>query len=171
MIPDDFKLALNISSLQFHQSNMMNKIKKYFSDLELNKHVEFELTETVMMQNAESNLEKLNSLAGQNITLSIDDFGTGYSSLSYLHRFPVDTVKIDRSFISNMENDNQVNIVKAIIAMAHGMNIKVVAEGIENQWQYDFLKSEGCDIGQGYFLSKPLSVDHFQKLLKKQCAL
>jgi len=170
LIPSDFKLALNISSLQFHQSNMMTKIEKYFPDLDVNKHVEFELTETVMMQNADSNLEKLRLLAEHNITFSIDDFGTGYSSLSYLHRFPVDTVKIDRSFITNMEHDNQTNIVKAIIAMAHGMNIKVVAEGIETQWQYDFLKSEGCDIGQGYLFSKPLSHDDFQDCLKKQSA-
>ena len=168
LIQDNFKLALNVSSLQFHQSDMMNKVRKVFSDLELNKHVEFELTESVMMKNAEENLAKLNSLAEQNITLSIDDFGTGYSSLSYLHRFPVDTVKIDRSFISNMEVDGQDNIVKAVIAMAHGMNIKVVAEGIENQWQYDFLKKEGCDIGQGYFLSKPISTDEFHQLLKKE---
>jgi EAL domain-containing protein (putative c-di-GMP-specific phosphodiesterase class I) len=120
-----------------------------------------------MMNNAATNLTKLKSLAEKNITLSIDDFGTGYSSLSYLHRFPVHTVKIDRSFVSNMENDGQVNIVKAIIAMAHGMNIKVVAEGIESQWQYDFLAAEGCDIGQGYFLYKPMSIDQFEQLLKK----
>lgn len=168
LIHEEFKLALNVSSLQFHQSDMMKKVGMVFSDLELNKHVEFELTESVMMKNAEENLVKLNSLAKQNITLSIDDFGTGYSSLSYLHRFPVDTVKIDRSFISNMENDGQENIVKAIIAMAHGMNIKVVAEGIENQWQYDFLKKEGCDIGQGYFISRPISTDQLQQLLEKE---
>jgi predicted signal transduction protein with EAL and GGDEF domain/DNA-binding response OmpR family regulator len=166
LIPDEFKLALNISSLQFQQSNILDKVGNIFPDLELNKHVEFELTESVMMNNAAANLEKLNALSEKNISLSIDDFGTGYSSLSYLHRFPVDVVKIDRSFVSNMENDGQVNIVKAIIAMAHGMNIKVVAEGIESQWQYDFLAAEGCDIGQGYFLYKPMSIDQFEQLLK-----
>jgi predicted signal transduction protein with EAL and GGDEF domain/DNA-binding response OmpR family regulator len=169
LIPEEFKLALNISSLQFQQSNILDKVGSLFPDLELNKHVEFELTESVMMNNAATNLTKLKSLAEKNITLSIDDFGTGYSSLSYLHRFPVHTVKIDRSFVSNMENDGQVNIVKAIIAMAHGMNIKVVAEGIENQWQYDFLAAEGCDIGQGFFLHKPMSTDQFEQLLKKSC--
>ncbi len=170
LIHEEFKLALNVSSLQFHQVDMMNKVRNVFSDLELNKHVEFELTESVMMKNAEENLAKLNSLAEQNITLSIDDFGTGYSSLSYLHRFPVDTVKIDRSFISNMEDDGQENIIRAIIAMAHGMSIKVVAEGIENQWQYDFLKKEGCDIGQGFFISRPISTDQLQQLLKNELA-
>ena len=167
LIPGEFKLALNISSLQFQQSNILDKVGNLFPDLELNKHVEFELTESVMMNNAAANLAKLNALSEKNITLSIDDFGTGYSSLSYLHRFPVDVVKIDRSFISNMENDGQVNIVKAIIAMAHGMKIRVVAEGIESQWQYDFLAEEGCDIGQGYFLYKPMSIDQFEQLLKK----
>lgn len=168
LIPEKFKLALNVSSLQFHQSNMMEKVETIFSDLELNKHIEFELTESVMMKNAESNLEKLNQLAKRNITLSIDDFGTGYSSLSYLHQFPVDTLKIDRSFISNMEDDGQVVIVNAILAMAKGMNIKVVAEGIENQWQYDFLKEAGCDIGQGYFISRPIKIDKFQELLQNE---
>ncbi|MCK5830546.1 MAG: EAL domain-containing protein [Methylococcales bacterium] len=168
LIPEKFKLALNVSSLQFHQSNMMEKVEAVFSDLELNKHIEFELTESVMMQNAESNLDKLNQLAERNITLSIDDFGTGYSSLSYLHQFPVDTLKIDRSFISNMEGDGQIVIVNAILAMAKGMNITVVAEGIENQWQYDFLKQAGCDIGQGYFISKPIMIDTFEELLQNE---
>ena len=166
LIPEKFKLALNVSSLQFHQSNMMEKVEAVFSDSELNKHIEFELTESVMMKNAAANLEKLNALAKRNITLSIDDFGTGYSSLSYLNRFPVDTLKIDRSFISNLEDNGQIVIVNAILAMAKGMNIKVVAEGIESQWQYDFLKDAGCDIGQGYFISRPIRIDTFEKLLK-----
>ncbi len=165
LIQENFKLALNISSLQFHQSDILKRVRNYFPDSELNKHLEFELTETVMMNNVETNLEKLNTLTKYNISLSIDDFGTGYSSLSYLHRFPVDTVKIDRSFVSNMENDGQVDIVKAIIAMAHGMNIKVVAEGIENQWQFDFLKKEGCNIGQGYFYYRPMKKEQFLQLL------
>ncbi len=165
LIRENFKLALNISSLQFHQSDILEKVRNQFPDYELNRHLEFELTETVMMNNAETNLEKLNALKEYNISLSIDDFGTGYSSLSYLHRFPVDTVKIDRSFVSNMESDGQVGIVKAIIAMAHGMNIKVVAEGIENQWQYDFLKKEGCNMGQGYFIYRPMKKHQFQQLL------
>ncbi len=165
LIQKNFKLALNISSLQFHQSDILEKVRNHFPDSELNKHLEFELTETVMMNNVETNLEKLNALTKYNISLSIDDFGTGYSSLSYLHRFPVNTVKIDRSFVSNMENDGQVGIVKAIIAMAHGMNIKVVAEGIENQWQYDFLKKEACNMGQGYFFYRPMKKQQFQQLL------
>lgn len=165
LITKGFKLALNVSPLQLDQTNM-DKIVTVFSDLELNKHVEFELTEMVLMSNVESNLDKMNRLVKQNITLSIDDFGTGYSSLSYLHRFPVNTIKINRSFISNMKNDGQISIVRAIIAMAHSMNIKVVAEGIENQWQLDYLKSEGCNYGQGFFLYKPMSIDNFQQLLQ-----
>ncbi len=165
LIPAEFKVALNISSLQFHQSDMMDRVRQIFSDLEFNKHIEFELTESVMMTNAEENLVKLQSLADINISLAIDDFGTGYSSLSYLHRFPVRTVKIDRSFIGNIENGSNVTIVKAIIAMAHGMNIIVVAEGIESQAQYHFLKKEGCNIGQGFFFNKPMSKDKFHQIL------
>ena len=168
LISNEFKLALNVSTLQFHQSNMMDKIESIFSDLELNKNVEFELTESVMMKNAAANLDKLNELAEKNITLSIDDFGTGYSSLSYLHQFPVHTLKIDRSFISNIEGNDQAVIVQAILAMAKGMGIVVIAEGIENQWQYDFLKDKGCDIGQGYFISKPLKTDLFHELLTSE---
>ena len=169
LIHDKFKLALNVSSLQFHQPNMMDKIESFFSDLKLNKHIEFELTESVMMKNAASNLDKLKALTDRNISLSIDDFGTGYSSLSYLHQFPVDTLKIDRSFISSMQKGEQTVIVKAILAMAKGMDIRVVAEGIETQWQYDLLRDEGCDVGQGYFISRPLGIDKFQTLLEKSC--
>lgn len=171
LISANFKLALNVSSLQFHQTNMMEKIENVFSDLELNKNVEFELTESVMMKNAASNLDKLNALAKNNITLSIDDFGTGYSSLSYLHQFPVHTLKIDRSFISDMEGDEQAVIVTAILAMAKGMGITVIAEGVESQWQYDFLKEKGCEIGQGYYISKPMGVDKFYALLKTEKAI
>ncbi len=168
LMPEKFKLALNVSSLQFHQVDMMQKVRTVFADQELNKYVEFELTESVMMTNAEANLSKLNELVAHNISLAVDDFGTGYSSLSYLHSFPVNTVKIDRSFISNMENDGQINIVKAVIAMAHGMEIQVVAEGIENQWQLDFLKAEGCDTGQGFFFAKPMSTEKFTQLLQQE---
>jgi predicted signal transduction protein with EAL and GGDEF domain/DNA-binding response OmpR family regulator len=168
LLPETFKLALNVSSLQFHQVDMMQKVRAIFADQELNKYVEFELTESVMMTNAEANLSKLNELVAHNISLAVDDFGTGYSSLSYLHSFPVNTVKIDRSFISNMENDGQINIVKAVIAMAHGMEIQVVAEGIENQWQLDFLKAEGCDTGQGFFFAKPMTTEKFTQLLQQE---
>ncbi len=165
LIFDDFKLALNISSLQFDQATILTKVETLFPDLELNKHVTFELTESALMNNAETNLEKLKALAHQNISLSLDDFGTGYSSLSYLHRFPMHSLKIDRSLVSNMENEAQ-NIVKSIIAMAHSMEIIVIAEGIENQWQSDFLKQKNCDIGQGYFFYKPMSSDQFHQLLQ-----
>jgi PleD family two-component response regulator/EAL domain-containing protein (putative c-di-GMP-specific phosphodiesterase class I) len=114
LIPEKFKLALNVSSLQFHQSNMMEKVEAVFSDSELNKHIEFELTESVMMKNAAANLEKLNALAKRNITLSIDDFGTGYSSLSYLNRFPVDTLKIDRSLFQTWKT-----MVKLLLLMQY----------------------------------------------------
>ncbi len=167
LLNEDFKIAVNVSSLQFHQANIIDKVKSSFVDKSLNQYVTFELTETVMMQNAAQNLTKLNLLSDLHINLSIDDFGTGYSSLSYLHQFPVKSVKIDRSFIIQMENEDLINIVKAIIAMAHGINIKVVAEGIENQQQLDFLKQLGCDIGQGFFLSEPLSLSEFQILLQQ----
>jgi len=168
LIPDHFKLALNVSALQFNQSNIIHALYTCFSDRQLNTHVAFELTESVLMTNAATNLITLQSLSDSNISLSIDDFGTGYSSLSYLHHFPVSTIKIDRTFIFDMKKDSHTEIIKAIIAMAKGMDIKIIAEGIEQQWQADILKQEGCDIGQGFLFHRPLSIESFEHLLQQE---
>ena len=116
-----------------------------------------EITESVLVQNFESSIKLLSALRSKGIRISIDDFGTGYSSLSYFKRLPADELKIDRSFIENVVNDKQDRkLVESIAGLAHGFNLKVVAEGIEDQATLDVLQELGCDIAQGFFISKPL---------------
>jgi EAL domain-containing protein (putative c-di-GMP-specific phosphodiesterase class I) len=112
------------------------------------------------MDQGEKTIELLHQIKGQNIKLSIDDFGTGYSCLSYLHRFPIDTLKIDRSFVKpiNAKGEN-CEIVRTIIALAHSLGMKVIAEGVETEYQLNHLSNLGCDAAQGYFFSKPLKLN------------
>ena len=117
-----------------------------------------EITESVLMEHAESTVARLYRLKDMGIYLSIDDFGTGYSSMTYLKRFPVAKLKIDQSFIRDIPDDSEdVAITTATIQMAHGLKLPVVAEGIETQAQADFLREHGCDLGQGYLFSRPIN--------------
>ena len=118
------------------------------------------------MQNAESSIQKMHQFKELGVNLSMDDFGTGYSSLSYLHRFPLDVLKIDRSFIIDIEDkEDDGAIALAVIAMAKSMSLEIVAEGVETEMQYEFLKKNKCDIIQGYLISKPVPKDEFEALL------
>jgi EAL domain-containing protein (putative c-di-GMP-specific phosphodiesterase class I) len=118
------------------------------------------------MSNPQNSIEMLNQIRNLGIVLSVDDFGTGYSSLSYLKKFPIDTLKIDRSFINDLPQDkDDAAIVKAIIALSKSLNIEVIAEGVETQEQLEFLLNEGCNNIQGYYYSKPLPADEFRAFL------
>lgn len=122
------------------------------------KNIEFELTETDLMTKLETIKHTLNKFRENGIKFAIDDFGTGYSSLSYLKNLPVNTVKIDKSFVDYIENNSKdLDLIKTIICLGKVLNMEVVAEGVENQGQYELLKSLQCDIIQGYLFSKPLS--------------
>jgi len=161
-------IAVNLSGRQFSDGNLIETvtqaIKKYDVDPE---SLELELTESMLMDNVEETIKVLHSLKGIGIKLSIDDFGTGYSSLSYLKRFPISTLKLDRSFIMGLpEDQDDMKIVSATIALAHGLDMKVVAEGVETIEQLTCLKAMQCDEIQGYYFSKPLNADAFTKLLK-----
>ena len=124
-----------------------------------------ELTESMMMSDAESSIALLASLKALGPSLSIDDFGTGYSSLAYLKRFPLDELKIDRSFVIGLAKDEtDASIVRAIIALAHSLEFRVVAEGVETEEQLAALRRLGCDVFQGYFFSRPLPAEEFEKL-------
>jgi diguanylate cyclase (GGDEF)-like protein/PAS domain S-box-containing protein len=158
-----FSISVNLSPLQFVQTNLVERILATLA-----KHgvpasqLELEITETAMMTNLGKTVETLNQLVAAGIAISIDDFGTGYSSLSYLKRFPINTLKIDRSFIRDLANDtSDAQLVETIILMAHNLGIDVVAEGVETKEQLDWLKSCGCQQIQGYFYSKPLQVEAF----------
>jgi EAL domain-containing protein (putative c-di-GMP-specific phosphodiesterase class I) len=129
--------------------------------------LEIEITETVLMEDVENAAETLNELKAMGIRLAVDDFGTGYSSMSYLKRFPLDVMKIDRSFIADLEHDESDRaICQAMISVARGLNMEVVAEGIETEYQVRFLQDAGCQIGQGFLLDKPMKTGDFIERLK-----
>lgn len=157
-------VSINISALHFNQDHFLKSVATTLQHTNVHPHsVDFELTESMIMPNASETITKLVKLKKLGIKLSIDDFGTGYSSLSYLNRFPLDTLKIDKSFIKNINKyHDDSSIVEAIISIAHRLNLSVVAEGVESKKQISFLKAGGCDHIQGFYITKPLP---FEELL------
>lgn len=162
-------IAINISSVQIHQSNFLDKIKNLVEKLAIPpKLIELEITESVLMQDIDESVKILKKLKEIGIRTSLDDFGTGYSSLNYLRMIPIDILKIDKSFVDDIcYNRKQGAIVDGIIEMAHKLGMQVVAEGIETAEQLKVLKQKNCDIVQGYIFSKPLLDDDIEKLLQK----
>ena len=144
------KMAVNVSSLQFNHAWFIERIKRALKETRLDPHLlELELTESVIMNNADATIAALHEIKKLGVTLSVDDFGTGYSSLNYLNRFPLDELKIDKSFISDMDKDKyNAGLVVAIIAMARSLNLGLVAEGVETREQYDFLREQGIQVIQ-----------------------
>jgi len=165
----DFVVSINISSIQLQEKNFVEKVKSFLDQTNCNpKNIEFEITETIIMTNIESNIKKLLELKQLGIGLSIDDFGTGYSSMNYLHKLPIDTIKIDKSFVDNMAKENDTTIlVKAIISLSKALNLTTVAEGVEEDSQKEHLRELECDIMQGYLFSKPLIYSDFIKKLEE----
>ncbi len=163
------KMSVNLSGKQLHEPGLLEQIDRILAKTGLEgKFLKLEITESILMDNLEAATNILLALRERQIQLSIDDFGTGYSSLSYLHRFPVDTLKIDRSFIEQMQSNRENSaIVKTIVTLAHLLNMDVVAEGIETSSQLDRLKLLKCEHGQGYFFSKPLSKEEAEKLIAR----
>jgi len=159
----DIRLAINISGRQVTDLALLNQIKSALEDHKLSgSALSIELTESVFVDSLDSVSILLNELRGMGITVSIDDFGTGFSSLVYLKKLPIDELKIDRSFVSELEdNTDDQAIVQAILGLAHNLNIKIIAEGIETQQQQDFLKSHRCTYGQGYLYQRPVAVSEF----------
>jgi EAL domain-containing protein (putative c-di-GMP-specific phosphodiesterase class I)/GGDEF domain-containing protein len=160
---------VNLSSQQFSQPHFIEQLDRILQETRLEgQHLKLEITETVLMKNADFAASRLEKLRARGIQLCIDDFGTGYSSLSYLQRFPVSTLKIDRSFIAQMDSESSksAGIVQAIILLANSLGMTVVAEGIETTEQFWQLKALQCEYGQGYFFSKPLALDGVEKLLQ-----
>lgn len=166
----NFNIFINLSARQFEQYDLVQKLESILSQTNLTpEFLELEITETVGMKDAVHTIKILEELKEKGIHISIDDFGTGYSSLGYLKKFPIDTLKIDQSFISDMDKDHDSEtIVSLIISMAHTLNLKVIAEGVETKRQLTFLKKQKCDMLQGYLFSKPLPGNKFEELLKKK---
>ncbi len=161
------RVAVNLSARQFAQRNLLRDVAAVMARTGLPPEcLEFEITESLVMQNPEHAAVMLQKLKAMGITLSIDDFGTGYSSLGYLKRFPIDCVKIDRSFIKDIPTDaDDMAITRGVIALGHSLRLKVVAEGVETAEQQEFLRAHGCDEMQGYLFSKPLAAEEVTALL------
>ncbi len=163
-------VSVNLSGHQFRQDGLVKVVEKVLDDSILDpQYLELEITENIIMRNAEATLITLHKLKKMGVKLSMDDFGIGYSSFSYLKSFPLDIIKIDRSFIKDIaQNSEDAAIVKAIIAMAHTLKLKVVAEGVETEEQLSLLRELGCDEMQGYLLNAPLPPEEVSKFFQKK---
>jgi len=161
----DFTIAINISGIQIRDKSFVKSIKDSLKLTGLDpKHLEIELTESTLMDDSELVIEKVNELKKLGIQIAIDDFGTGFSSMSYLKSFPVSKLKIDKGFITGLPDSNEdTAIVRAIIAMSHGLNINVIAEGVERQDQVKILKDYNCDMFQGFYYAKPVPIKDLLK--------
>ncbi|GBF78804.1 putative bifunctional diguanylate cyclase/phosphodiesterase [Aphanothece sacrum] len=166
-LSQNLTVSVNLSSQQLRESEIINQIDTILEKTGLeSNYLKVEITESLLIENTAIATIILKKLRERNIAICLDDFGTGYSSLSYLHRFPVDTIKIDRSFINRIgEPDAKLEIVQSIITLAHNLGMNIVAEGIETQEQLTYLQSLQCDFGQGYFFSKPLNKEQTETLL------
>lgn len=164
------RLSINLSVRQFYNNNLLNFIKQLLHDMQFDPAqfcIEFEITESMIVKDMEYTIHFLNELVNMGFVIAMDDFGTGYASLSYLTRLPIHTLKIDLSFIRRMiKHKNDANIVKAIIAMAHSLDMNVIAEGVETKEELTLLEEYGCDEIQGYYFSKPMPMADFLKLIE-----
>jgi len=153
------RLAVNLSALQFQQRNLPAGIGRILEETGLDpRHLEIEITESAAIQNAALTVEVLSALRAIGVRIAIDDFGTGHAALAYLKQFPIDALKIDRGFVTDLEASQEDRaIVTAIISLAHGLGIRVIAEGVETEGQLRFLAESGCDEYQGFLLSPPLA--------------
>ena len=164
------RLAVNFSARQFQQATFISGVEEILKETNLDPSwLELEITESSIMKDPESAIEKLLELKMMGIKVAIDDFGTGYSSLNYLKRFPIDTLKIDRSFVSDLCKDpHDTAIVRAIITLGHALDLMVIAEGVETRDQLESLIELECDVVQGFLFSKALSSADFEDLLIEQ---
>jgi len=159
-------VALNISGMQIHEEDFIDTVWSALKESKATRnYLEFEITESILMDNSELVSRNINQLKSLGIHLSIDDFGTGFSSMGYLKSFPISKLKIDKSFITGLpHSDKDTAITQAVIAMSHSLNIKVVAEGVEHDSQVDLLRDFKCDLLQGYYYAKPMPFDDLFKL-------
>jgi EAL domain-containing protein (putative c-di-GMP-specific phosphodiesterase class I) len=161
-------IAVNVSVHQFRQADFVAQVLGVIRDTGANPHrLKLELTESMLVSNVEDIIEKMYALKAKGVSFSLDDFGTGYSSLSYLRRLPLDQLKIDQSFVRDVFSDtNDAAIAKTIVALANSLGLGVIAEGVETAAQRDFLATAGCHAYQGYFFSRPLPLEGFEKFVQ-----
>jgi len=163
------RVGINVSARQFFQPDFTGSLERTISDCAVNPElIELEITESVAMQKTEHGIRMLRRMRDLGITIAIDDFGTGQASFSYLKRFPVDTVKIDKSFVRELsEKASDKSIVMAILLIARELGLRTVAEGVERTDQRDFLRRHGCDAMQGYLISRPVTAVTFEEFFLK----
>jgi EAL domain-containing protein (putative c-di-GMP-specific phosphodiesterase class I) len=163
------RMSVNVSNLFFHGVSLTNAVARALAETQLApESLELELTESITMRHVETSITMLLELRGMGVRLSIDDFGTGYSSLSHLQRFPLNMLKIDQSFIRDVtSNSANASITRAIISLAHSMNLSVLAEGVETEEQLALLRRQGCDEVQGHYFGRPMSAEEFTQLFSQ----
>ena len=163
----DLKMSINLASHQIRETDLLDKLDAVLAETGIDgSAIRLEITESTLMDQGEQTIAKLSQLRARNIQLSIDDFGQGYSSLSYLHRFPINILKIDRAFVNQMSDGGEnIEIVRTITVLAHTLNMRVVAEGVETVEQMEILKQLGCEYGQGYLFSPPLTAEAAELLI------
>lgn len=166
----DMRISVNVSASQFNDPGLLRKVSRIMKQENMSANsLELEVTENIVMQDPAAAAETLKKLRALGVRIAIDDFGTGYSSLSYLKRFPLDALKIDQSFVSDLTKDpNDAAIVEASITLGKKLGLEVVAEGVETKEQFEFLRSHGCDLAQGYYVSRPVGKDELIDLLRQE---
>jgi len=162
------KLSVNVSARQFHQPDFVETVQQSLASSGINPaRLKLELTESVVLENVDAVISRMQQLSALGVSFCLDDFGTGYSSLSYLKRLPLDQVKIDQSFVHDVTDDlNDAAIVRAIMAMSRSLGLQVIAEGVETQAQRDFLLKNECVAYQGFLFCKPIPIEEWEFLLK-----
>ncbi|MDA3908517.1 MAG: EAL domain-containing protein [Sulfurimonas sp.] len=167
----DLKISINISTRQFQNTDLYHDLKDELSINSVNPNqLGIEITESIMIQHINKTLTTLREIKNLGVSIYIDDFGTGYSSLSYLKKFPIDTLKIDKSFVDDINEDanNDELLLNTILAMGKSLGLDIIAEGVESEFQYNYLREQGCDIIQGYYFAKPMPEEDFIKLLREE---
>jgi diguanylate cyclase (GGDEF)-like protein len=167
------RVSVNLSASQFRDGGLVDSIRRALDDADLEaRYLEVEITESAVMSDPEQSTAVLEQLSAMGVLVSVDDFGTGYSSMSYLRRFPIDKLKIDRVFVNEMvSRPEDASIVRAIVSLAHSLNLKAVAEGVETAAQLEFLNAAGCDEYQGYHFSQPVPAAEFERVIRESRAL
>jgi EAL domain-containing protein (putative c-di-GMP-specific phosphodiesterase class I) len=163
------RIAVNVSALQFASKDFLSSVRAALISTGMDpRNLELELTETVLTEDAQSDMHTLHALKAIGVQLAVDDFGVGYSSFSYLRKFPLDALKVDRSFINDISsNPDNAMILSALINIGTSLKHRVIAEGVETEEQLHFLQKEGCSEGQGYFFSRPIIAEQFAEFLER----
>ena len=167
---DTFKIAVNLSEMQLREDVVISDFKRLINKYKISpKYIEVEITESMLMKSFDKNLKILQEIKGLGVSIALDDFGTGYSSLNYLTKLPIDVLKIDRSFVIDLiTNPKSKCIVENIINLSHQLGIEVVAEGVEDKYQVEYLRTILCDIVQGYYFSKPRMFEQIKEIIGKE---